>query len=76
MTHIYENPVETEVELVARILSMCVNIKKYTRYICARTQRTLCVTSSIIMKSQAGGSTALANYSIIFPLKFATINVL
>jgi len=28
MNHIYENPVETEVDLVARILSVCVNIKK------------------------------------------------
>ena len=28
MSHIYENPVETEVYLIARILSLCVSIKK------------------------------------------------
>jgi len=30
MSHIYDNPVETEVSLIARILSVCVNIKKIT----------------------------------------------
>jgi len=75
MNHIYENPVDTEVDLVATILSVCVNIKKYTRYIWARTQRTWFVTSSITMKSQAGGSKDLVNYSVIFPLKFKTINI-
>ena len=67
MRHIYETPVETVVDLIARILSVCVNIQKYARYICARTQRTLCVTSRITMKSQAASSTALVNYSTIFP---------
>jgi len=61
MNHIYENPVETEVDLVARIISVYVNIKKYTRYISTRTQRTLCVTSSITIKSQAGGSVQLGS---------------
>jgi len=75
VNHIYENPVETEVGLIARIMSVCVNIQKYARYICARTQWTLCITSRITMKSQAASSTALVNYSIIFPLKFTTINV-
>jgi len=70
MNHIYENPVETQVYLKARILSLCVNIKKYARYICSRTQRTLCATSRITMKSQAASSTALVNYSIIFPLQY------
>ena len=76
ISHIHDNPVETEVHLIARISSLCVNVKKFARYICGRTQRTLCVTSSITMKSQAGGSTALVNYSIIFPLKFTKIKVL
>jgi len=75
ISHIHDNAVEIEVHLLPRISSLCVNIKKFARYICVRTQRTLCVTSSITMKSQTGGSTALANYSI-FPLKFTTINVL
>ena len=75
MNHIYENPVDTEMNLVARILSVCVNIQKYARYICAQTQRTLCVTCRITMKSQAGSSKALVNYSIIFLLKFIKINV-
>jgi hypothetical protein len=75
MSHIYENPVETQVDLIDRILSLCVNIKKYTRYFCDRKQQTLCVTSRIAMKSQAASSTALVNYSIIFPLKFTTKNV-
>ena len=76
MSHIYETPVETVVDLIARILSVCVNIKKYTRYICTRTQLTLCITSGITLKPQAASSTALVNYSIIFPLKFTTINYL
>ena len=76
ISHIHDNPVETEVHMIARISSLCVNIKKFARYISAQTQRTLCVTTSITVKSQAGGSTALVNYSIIFPLKFTTINVL
>ena len=75
VNHIYENPVETEVGLIARILSVCVKIKTYARCICARMQRTLCVTSRITMKSQAASSTALVNYSIIFRLKFTTVNV-
>ena len=32
MNHIYETPVETEVGLIARILAVCVKIKKYARY--------------------------------------------
>jgi len=32
MNHIYENPVETKVDLIARILSVCVNIEKHARY--------------------------------------------
>jgi len=75
MSHIYENPVETVVDLIGRILSVCGDIQKYARYICARTQRTLCVTSGVTVKSQAASLTALVNYSIIFPLKFTTINV-
>jgi hypothetical protein len=30
VSHIYENPVETEVGLTARIISVCANIKKNT----------------------------------------------
>jgi len=75
MNHIYEYPVEREVGLIARVLSVCVKTKKYAKYIGARTQRSLCVTSRITMKWQAASSTALVNYSIIFPLKFTTINV-
>ena len=74
--HIHVKPVETEVHVIARISSLCVNVQKFARYICARTQRTVCVTSSITIMSQAGGSTALVNCSIIFPLEFTTINVL
>jgi len=33
MNHIFENHVETEVDLMARIVSVCVNIKKYARHI-------------------------------------------
>jgi hypothetical protein len=73
MNHIYENPVETEVDLLVRILSVSVNIKKYARYICARTQRTLCVTYRITIGSQAASSTALVNYSKTLPLKYTTI---
>jgi hypothetical protein len=75
MSHICETPVETVVDLIARILSACVNIKKYARYICTRTQRTFCVTSRITMKSQAASMTALVNYWVIFPPKFTTIKV-
>jgi hypothetical protein len=75
MSHIYEDPVEREVDLIARILSVCVNIQKQARYICARRQRTLCVTSSITMMSQSASSTVLLNYSEILPLKFTTIDV-
>ena len=31
MNQIYENPVETEVGLIARILAVCVKIKKYAQ---------------------------------------------
>jgi len=75
MNNIYWNPVETEVDLIAGILSVCVNTQKYARYICARTQRILCVTPRITMQSQAASSTAIVNYSIILPLKFTTIEV-
>jgi hypothetical protein len=37
-------------------------------YICARRQRTLVVTASITMRSQAASSTPLLNYSKIFAL--------
>jgi hypothetical protein len=74
VSHIYENPVETEMDLIARILPMCVNVQKYVRYICALSQRSLCVTCRITMKSQADSSTTLFNYMIIFPLKFTTVN--
>jgi len=73
LSRIYENPVETEVVLLARILLVCVNIQTHARYICIRTQRTLCVTCSITLKSQAACSTATANYSKILPLKYTTI---
>jgi len=59
MNKINRNSRETLVDLIATILSACANIKKYARYICALTQRALCVTSSITMKSQAASSTAL-----------------
>jgi hypothetical protein len=39
-THIYENPLETEVDVIARISSVYVSIKKYAIYLCALTQRT------------------------------------
>jgi len=73
MSSIYGNHVETEADLLARILSVSVNIKKYARYICIRTQRTLCVTCMITMKSQAACSTTTANYSKILPLKYTTV---
>jgi len=73
MSHIYGNHVETEVDLLARILSVCVNIQKFARYTCIRTQRTLCVTWQITMKSQAACSTAIANYLKILPLKYTLI---
>jgi len=75
ISRIHDNPVEIEVHLIARISSQCVNVQKFARYICARKQRTVCVTSSITIKSQARGSTAFVYYSTIFPLKFTTINV-
>ena len=75
MNNIYRNSKKKIVGLIARILSVCVNIQKYARYICARTHRTVCVTSRITMKSQAASSTALVNYSIIFPPKFTTIDL-
>ena len=36
MSHVYENPVETEVDQVARIL-FSLSIEIYARYICARS---------------------------------------
>jgi hypothetical protein len=75
MSHIYENPVETEVDLIARISLVCVNIQKQARYICACTQRSLCFTSTITMKSQTASATILVNYSILLQLKFTTIDV-
>ena len=74
MGHISENPVETEVDMSARILSVCVNIQIRARYICARTQRTMWATSRTAMKSRAASSTVIANYSKILPLKFTTID--
>jgi hypothetical protein len=63
ISHIHENPVETEAHLIARISSMCVNIQKYPTYICAIMQWSLCVNSRITVKSQAASLTALVNYS-------------
>jgi len=63
ISHIHENAVETEVHLIATISSMCVNIQKYPRYICAIMQWSLCVIFRITMKSQAASSTAFVNYS-------------
>jgi len=74
MSHIYENPVETEMDLIARTSSVCVNIKTYSMYICVRTQRTLVVPCSITMKSPAANSTILVNYSKILPLKYSGID--
>ena len=70
MSLIYENPVETEVDLIARITSVCENIKKYTIYMCACMHQTECVTSNITVKSQATSSTAFVNNSKILPLKY------
>jgi len=72
---INRNSRETLVDLIATILSVCANIQKYARYICARTQWALCVTSSITLKSQAASSTALVDYWIILLLKCTTIDV-
>jgi len=62
--------VATEVDLIARILSVCVNIKKHVMHFCARSQRTLRVTSSITMKSQSASLTALVSYSSIILLTY------
>jgi hypothetical protein len=75
MSHTYESPVEIEEELLDSILFWCVNIRKVSRHICARTQHTLCLPSGITKISQAASSTAVVNYSTIFRLKFTTINV-
>jgi hypothetical protein len=56
VSHIYENLVETEMDLIAIILPVCVNIKKYVRYICEHSQRSLCVTCRNTMKSQFDNS--------------------
>jgi hypothetical protein len=74
MSHIYEKPLEKERGLIDRILSVCVYSQKHARYIRTSTQRTLCVTSSITMRSQAVSSKALVNYSKILPLKYTTDN--
>jgi len=76
MSNIYEDPVETEVDLLATILSVSVNIKKYARCICIQTQRTLCVTCRITMNSQAASSRATMNYSKILPLKYTTMDLI
>jgi hypothetical protein len=73
MSHIYKNPVETGKRLIARILSVNKVKQKCPRYVCDRTQQTLCITSWITLKSQAASSTALVNYSKILPLKCTTI---
>ena len=52
MFHIYQNPVQKEVDLIHRISSVCVNIKKYVMYFYARRQRTLVITSRITMSVQ------------------------
>ena len=49
MSHMYENPTRSEVDLLTRILSPCVHIQKYARYIWTGTQQTLCVTCRIII---------------------------
>jgi hypothetical protein len=72
MSHIYENPVGREVDVIARISSPCVNIQKYAMYIFALTQRALCVASSITMMPQAASSTAVVEYCKILPLKCTT----
>jgi hypothetical protein len=73
-SHIYENPVETEVDLIGRISSVCVNFQKYAMYICVCMQWSLCVASSITMMSQPASLTALLNYSKILPLKYTTLS--
>jgi hypothetical protein len=40
MSQIYENPLETEVDVIARISPGFASIEKYAMYICARRQRT------------------------------------
>jgi uncharacterized metal-binding protein YceD (DUF177 family) len=69
MSHVYENPVETAVDLIARILSVSVNIKKYDSNICTRTQRTFCVTCRITVTSQE----AIEDYSKKLPLKYTAV---
>ena len=66
---------ETEVDLIAIISSVCVNIQKQTRYIFARTQQSMCVISTITLKSQTVSARALVNYWILLQLKFTTIDV-
>jgi len=45
MSQIYENPVETEVGLMARMLSVYINIKKYAMYIWLCKLELLCTKS-------------------------------
>jgi hypothetical protein len=52
-----------------------VKCSKFSKYICDRSQRTMCVVSSITMMSQATSSKALVNYSKILPTKYTTINI-
>ena len=59
INNIHENRVETEVHLLARISSLCVNVQKYATYICAIMQWSLGVTSRIAMKPQTASSTGL-----------------
>jgi len=68
MSHIYENPLEREVDLIAIISSVCVNIQNQTRCICAPTHWTFSVTSTITMKLQTASTTAVVNYSMILQL--------
>jgi hypothetical protein len=73
MSHIYENPVETDVVLISRIESVCVSFQKYVRYIRAHSQRSLCVTCRMIMNFQLASSTAIVDYSKIILLKYTTV---
>jgi hypothetical protein len=73
MSHIYKNPVETEVNMLVRILSVSVNIQKHATYFCIQTQRSVWLTCKIIMKSQAASSTAIAKYSKILQMNNTTI---
>jgi hypothetical protein len=73
VSHIYENPVETEVDLIARISPVFVNFEKYVRYICTHSHRSLCVTSTMTMISQLARSTAVVNYSKIIQLKYTAV---